>query len=62
MNENVYTHIPIYDGKKMVGIFSEDCAFQYIYNNEIISIDDSMKFKIDNLRETLNRNGEQSWI
>ena len=25
-------------------------------------IDDSMKFKIDNLRETLNRNGEQSWI
>ena len=25
-------------------------------------IDDSMKSKIENLRETLNRNGEQSWI
>ena len=44
----------------MVGIFSEDCAFQYIYNNEIISIDDSMKFsdildyiKIENSKETI---------
>ena len=47
MNENNYTHIPIYqDGskKELVGIFSENSIFQYLLKDKIIEVDVDKKF------------------
>ena len=45
MMENNYTHIPIYDNNKLVGIFSEGVLFIYLYENEIVEIDENTLFK-----------------
>lgn len=45
MMENNYTHIPIYDNNKLVGIFSEGVLFNYLYENEIVEIDENTLFK-----------------
>ena len=46
MDELNYTHIPIYDNnKKIVGVFSETAIFKYLYDNEIIQIDNETTFK-----------------
>lgn len=44
MMEKNYTHIPIYDNNKLVGIFSEGVLFNYLYKNEIIEIDENTLF------------------
>lgn len=45
MKAHNYTHIPIYDNNKLVGIFSENSMFNYLYKNEIIEVDNNTKFK-----------------
>lgn len=45
MKKHNYTHIPIYDNNKLVGIFSENSMFNYLYKNEIIEVDNNIKFK-----------------
>lgn len=47
MNENNYTHIPIYQDsskKELVGIFSENSIFQYLLKDKIIEVDVDKKF------------------
>ena len=47
MNENNYTHIPIYldsSKKELVGIFSENSIFQYLLKDKIIEVDEDKKF------------------
>ncbi len=44
MMEKNYTHIPIYNNNKLVGIFSERVLFNYLYENKIIEIDDNTLF------------------
>lgn len=58
MIEKSYTHIPIYDNEKLVGIFSENSLFNYLYDNEIVEIDKYTTFNdikdyidINNLKE-----------
>lgn len=48
MNEMIdknYTHIPIYDNEKLIGIFSEGCIFNYLMNNDNIDISNNTKFE-----------------
>lgn len=59
MNKS-YTHIPIYDNNKMIGIFSENTLFDYLYKNKIIEVDDNTTFNdvidfisIDNSKEVI---------
>ena len=40
MRENKYTHIPIIENEQVVGIFSENTLFEFIINEEIMSIDE----------------------
>lgn len=60
MNAHTYTHVPIYDeeGKKLVGIFSENVLFQSIINDNFVIIDENTTFndikeciKIENSKE-----------
>lgn len=45
MKENLFTHIPILDEKKrVIGVFDENSVFEYISNEEIMSIDENLKF------------------
>ena len=44
MNEHVYTHIPIMRDGIVVGVFSENTLLSYLIDDEIVSIDDDVKF------------------
>ena len=39
-----YTHIPIYDNDKLIGIFSENSLFQYLFKDEIVEISEKTTF------------------
>lgn len=59
MNKN-YTHIPIYNGGNLVGIFSESVLFNYLYKNQIIEVDENTTFNdimnfinLDNSKELI---------
>lgn len=44
MVENTYTHIPILDDGRVVGVFSENTLLSLIAKEEIIGIDDTITF------------------
>lgn len=44
MNERVYTHIPILRDGVVVGVFSENTLLSYLIDDEIVSIDNHVKF------------------
>lgn len=44
MNEHVYTHIPIMKDGVVVGVFSENTLLSYLIDDEIVSIDNDVKF------------------
>ncbi len=44
MNEHVYTHIPILKDDIVVGVFSENTLLSYLIDDEIVSIDNDVKF------------------
>ena len=44
MNEKVYTHIPILRDGIVEGVFSENTLLSYLSDDEIVSIDGSVKF------------------
>jgi len=44
MTEKVYTHIPIYDGETLVGVFSENVFFNIMLKNEEILLDKTATF------------------
>lgn len=54
MNEKSYTHIPIYDGNSVVGIFSENSLFQYVMEDGIIEINDETTF--NDIRQCIDLN------
>ncbi|MCL2245946.1 MAG: CBS domain-containing protein [Lentimicrobiaceae bacterium] len=43
MREKIYTHIPILENELLIGVFSENTLFQYLSDNEIISIEEEMQ-------------------
>lgn len=44
MRNCVYTHIPILENDVVVGVFSENTLLNYLIDDEIVSIDQDMKF------------------
>lgn len=44
MIKNVYTHIPILDDGKVIGVFSENTFLSLFENEELVMIDDNLKF------------------
>lgn len=44
MRDKVYTHIPILENDVVVGVFSENTLLSYLIDDEIVSIDESVKF------------------
>ena len=52
MNKYNYTHIPIYDSGKLVGIFSENSIFQYILEDKNSNINNNTKF--NDIKEYIN--------
>lgn len=44
MNERVYTHIPIMKEGVVIGVFSENTLLSYLIDDEIVSIDNNIKF------------------
>lgn len=68
MIERNYTHIPVYDDNKFVGVFSESAMFNYLYKNEIIEVDDKTTFndikdfiKVGNTNEIIKIISEDSF-
>lgn len=45
MSANTYTHVPVMEGNKLVGIFSENTIFNYITDNEDVILEKDMKIK-----------------
>ncbi len=45
MNEKVYTHVPVLDGKKMIGVFSENTILSYLSDHKEALILKDMKIK-----------------
>ena len=39
MNENTFTHVPVMEGDKMVGVFSENVVFSFLVKHEIAIVD-----------------------
>ncbi len=60
MQEKNYTHIPIYQDKKLIGVFSEYSLFKYLYKNEIIEVTESTKF--DDILEYIDMNNSDEVI
>lgn len=44
MRDRVYTHIPILQEDVVIGVFSENTLLNYLIEEEIVSIDQDMKF------------------
>lgn len=44
MRDNVYTHIPILEDEVVVGVFSENTLLSYLIDDEIVNIDENVKF------------------
>ncbi|MDF2543326.1 MAG: hypothetical protein K0S47_3044 [Herbinix sp.] len=44
MKNNVYTHVPMLQDGKVIGVFSDNSLFSYILEEEIVSIDNATKF------------------
>lgn len=44
MNENVFTHIPIVENDRVVGVFSENTIFSYLADEEIVEIEETTTF------------------
>ncbi len=43
MKENMYSHVPVIENNKLVGIFSENAVFSYIAQKHLIKIEESTK-------------------
>jgi len=43
MNKKTYTHVPIIEDGKLIGVFSENTIFSYITQKENVIIDDELK-------------------
>ena len=52
MNKYNYTHVPIYDNDKLVGIFSENSIFQYILEEKHAIVDNNTTF--NDIKEYIN--------
>jgi hypothetical protein len=62
MKEKVYTHIPIIDDKKhVIGVFDENCIFNYFSENEIVGKDE-VTFKTLERYIVLNRGKAEKFI
>ena len=44
MQENIFTHIPILEDGIVIGVFSENTLMSYIVDEEIVGIEDTMRF------------------
>lgn len=44
MIKNNYTHVPVYEGNDLIGVFSESSLFHYLYKDEIVEISNTTKF------------------
>lgn len=60
MKQNIYTHVPILQDGRVVGVFSDNTLFAYILEDGIISIDDKTKF--NDIGEHLNLKNHPSEI
>ena len=45
MQKKVYTHVPILQDGIVVGVFSENTVFSYLIDEEIVGIEDQMRFR-----------------
>lgn len=45
MSEKLYTHVPVIENSKLVGVFSEDTVFSYMVKNEDILIEKDVMIK-----------------
>lgn len=45
MQKKVYTHVPILRNGVVVGVFSENTVFSYLIDEEIVGIEDQMRFQ-----------------
>lgn len=43
MNDNVYTHIPVMEGDKMIGVFSENTILSYLVHNKDSIVTEDVK-------------------
>ena len=60
MAEKNYTHIPIYDDNKLIGVFSENCIFNYLLKEECVVIDDKMTF--NDIKDYINIDYAKEYI
>lgn len=44
MREGFFTHIPILDNGKVVGVFDENSLFNYVADHELVDVDSKLKF------------------
>ena len=45
MQQNTFTHVPVLENNKLIGIFSENTIFSYIVDNEALLLGDEIKIK-----------------
>lgn len=53
MNEKIYTHVPILEDGRVVGVFSENTLLTLLANKQIVMIDDNYSFQESEIRELL---------
>lgn len=58
MNEKRYSHVPIVDEGKLIGIFDENVLFNMLAKEEIVGIDNMTKFL--HIKEYLNIDGRET--
>ena len=57
MRENLYTHIPILEDGRVIGVFDENSVFNYLADEEIVAIEDNLTF--ENIRDYISLNGRE---
>lgn len=58
MRQKLYTHVPILDvNGKVLGVFDENSVFMYLADQEIVSVDDTLRFS--DIREYLSTSNRE---
>lgn len=45
MNKNTYTHVPVFENERIIGVFSENSVFSYMVKNEDVLIEKDVKIE-----------------
>lgn len=62
MKKNMYSHVPVVEDNKLIGVFSENVIFSYIADKNVITLDENTKISHFDNYIPINRHTSEKFI